>query len=392
MFEPDADLLNSIVSNSDLADTMAEFSDCINDSELGIEIDPYGIYCQKTGYQIATRDKNSLLQLIAICGKDNLTGNLYNATSLCVHPAWLCTNPDDLDNLIESDPVGYACFMFDMLTRNFYQNNLPKAQDTRRLSFTEKYWALARANKLMLTRGAPGLDELNIALARIVTFMPDSGHYLFTAIGKFAKTPDALANLHCNGELLQLLEHATNRTLDSIGYRRKYAAEYIKKTMFIDIAATPEDAARGPSNVRRQRVSKEKVEDATMFAELMKLAKDQGVSFNFSSQTSHGITILKSRMTRTADKEMEMLAQLTELAAISNVALPEIEEESEEDLSVEVRKVIILPVIEEPNGEAVANDSSQSQSAQSTQQIQSIPEQPKLSGLALFKARKAGLL
>lgn len=371
MFEPDATELNALISQNDLNEVLGDFSETINEPELGVEINPLGIFCQKTGYQIATRDKASLLQLIAICGKDNLSGNLYNATSLCVHPAWICTNPDDLDNLIDSDPVGYACFCFDILTKEFYKNNAPKPQDNRKLSWCEKYWSLARANALMCQRGAAEIAELNRALARLISFMPEANSYLFTMIGKFAKTPEALAELHCNGELVAILDTATNKTLDNIGCSRAYAREYIKKTMFIDIAATPEDAARGPSNVRRQKVSKEKIEDATMFAELIKMAKGSGIDISFQATNLPGSTAWQQRLKSKAEmRELDMLAQLSTLASFSNVALPEVEDEDLDDNEVEVRNIIIMPELP----------------------VQPIEPPVKLTGIALLRARKAGLL
>lgn len=369
MFEPDAELISEVIATSDLKDVLAEFSLVINEPELGVEIAPDGIYCQKTGYQVATRDRNSLLQLLQILGKDT-TGNLYNATSLNVHPAWIHTNPEDLDVLIDSDPIGYACFCFEVLTREFYQTNRPAPQDKRKIPFIEKYWALARANAMMQKRGAADLEELNIALANLITYMPYSSAHLFSTLGKIAKTPDSLANLHCNGELLHILEDATNKTLNDLGYRRRYTQEYINKTMFIDIARTPEDAARGPTNVRKQKISKAKIEEATMFAEIMKIAKANGLDFQLQSTNLPGSTAWQERLKKKSEmREAEIMAELATLSAFSNVALPEVEDDDENDNSVEVRTVVILPTEKQPEQPA-----------------------PKLTGLALFRAKKAGLI
>jgi hypothetical protein len=234
---------------------------------------------------------------------------------------------------MSADPIGYAVYCFGLLTLPFYQSK--KNQNPQLQPWGEKYWSMARANALLNSRGIAGLSELNYALARCLTFVPDSTQYLFRRIKKFAQTPDQLALLHCSGELTDLLHEATNKALDSIGH----ADAWIKRTRFIDIAATPEDAARGPSNIRKQKASKRSVAEATMFAELSKLFENEGL--NLQAENLPGSTKWREKyMSSQQLDEQNALNELAKLAEISNLGLLSDETENE-DNNVEVR---IIPI------------------------------------------------
>lgn len=338
MFEPDNEQIQAVIIADDTLSAVATLSDAVNETEtLGIEIAPLGIYCQKTGHLIGNRDENSIFSLIKIHGKEYAIWSLYNATSLNVHPAWLETGPEDLDGLIENDPIGYACYCFGLITAQFYQN--AKNKDPKRLDGSERYWAMARANTLMKAKGNANLTELNHSLIRLITFMPDAANVLFRHIRKFGQAPDTLALLHCTGELIAKLDDATNKTLDSIGYSNAY----IKRTRFIDIAATPEDAARGPSNIRKQRASKRSVAEASMFGELSKLFKDAGLDYVPGFDGLPGTTQWRAKFEKKIEaqevKELEMLTDLEALAELSNLVIDT--DEDDDDNETEFRTLPI---------------------------------------------------
>lgn len=347
MFEQTSEAIQAVIISQDTLELQAELSLLVNEPELGIEISPFDLFCQKTGHKIGTRSENSIFSLIKICGRD-VAGNLYNATTLNVHPAWVETDTDELEKLIEHDPIGYACYCFSLITAQFYQTH--KNFNPKLGPWADRYWALARANKLLTERGADHLAELNEALARLVTFMPDSATYLYEANSKVKlsretqyifknireklKTPDQLALFHVSGDLIDLLHKATNDCLDAIGR----SDAWIKRTRFIDIAATPEDAARGPTNVRRQNISKRKIEEASLFAELSNLMKREGLDTQIKQENLPGSTAWRKKyMSAEQLRETDLAAELAALAEVTNLAMPENMEDDSEDYKVETR-------------------------------------------------------
>lgn len=383
MQEPNSQQIQAVIISQDTIEMLAELDTLINDSTLGVTIPSLGLFCQKTGHLIGNRNENSIYSLIKICGKD-VAGNLYNATSLCTHPAWIHTDPESLDDLMVSDPIGYACYCFGLLTIPFYQTK--KNESPLLQPWSEKYWAMARANALLNAKGVAGLDKLNHALVRCLTFIPDSTQYLFRRIKKFAQTPDQLALLHCSGELTALLHEATNKALDSLGM----SDAWIKRTRFIDIASTPEDAARGPSNVRKQKLSKRTVAEASMFAELSKLFKDEGLDIlETMKANTPGTTAWRAKyMSREQLREVEQMADLEELAKISNLVSFS-DDAEEDDNSVEIRA---MGVRNEPSLDTVSNNENNNNENKEIvveQPEQLVPIAPKpLSLLARIRAKK----
>lgn len=305
MLEPNSEQLQTVIQSQEMIEEIASLNILINDPTLGVEIEPLKIYCQKTGHIVGQRDQNSLFSLIKMKGKNAIIPSLYNATTLSVHPAWIETNGETLDQLIDSDPIGYACYCFGLITSGFYQT--AKNQDRKRQPWIERYWAMARANALLVQRGIAGLDQLNIELCKLLTYAPDTQSYLFKRARKMAETPDMLAMLHCSGELTELLRDCTNRCLAAI----QSTDHYIQKTRFVDYAATPADAARGPSNIRQQKASKRDVKEATMFAELAKLFGESGLKID-SVNMVDGTKRWKQIVSVSKTKEAEMLADLME--------------------------------------------------------------------------------
>lgn len=306
MMEPNTEQLQLVIQSSDMIEELASLHELINDPTLGVEIEPLKIYCQKTGHIVGARDQNSLFSLIKIKGKNAIIPSLYNATTLSVHPAWIETSGENLDRLINDDPIGYAVYCFGLITSGFYQN--AKNTDKKKYPWIERYWALARANALLTQRGIAGLDALNIELCKLLTYAPDTQSYLFKRAREMAKTPDMLAMLHCSGELTELLRDCTNRYLAAI-QSHEY---YIHKTRFVDYAATPADAARGPSNIRQQKASKRDIKEASEFAELTKLFGDAGLDIReMMRANTPGTNAWKARLA--SNTKAEMLADLIEI-------------------------------------------------------------------------------
>lgn len=345
MYEPNSEELQAVIISNDIVEMSAELNTLVNEPELGIEISGLDLFCQKTGHKIGTRNENSIFALVKICGKD-VAGNLYNATTLNVHPAWIDTDEESLDALINSDPIGYACYCFSLITSQFYQTK--KNESPKLGAWAERYWSLARANKILSERGTDNLEQLNEALARLITFMPISAQhlyegkihlsretsYIFKHIREKIKSPDQLALLHVSGDLINILHNATNDCLDSLGR----ADAWIKRTRFIDIAATPEDAARGPSNVRRQNISKRKIEEASLFAELASLMKREGLDTQIKQENLVGSTAWRAKyMSAQQLRESELATELTALAEVTNLALPETMEDDSDDYKIETR-------------------------------------------------------
>jgi hypothetical protein len=338
MYEPDAEQINAVVINNDMLEALQSLTACINSDEIPVQISPLGMFCQKTGHLIGNRTENSLFSLVKQHGRDYAIWALYNCTSLNVHPAWIETNETDLDALANSDPIGYACYCFGLLTAQYYQNK--RNRDPKKLDGSERYWAMARANALLHEKGVHDLEELNIALCRVVSFMPGATNALYNETQAFANAPDTLALLHCSGELIEKLNNAVNAALDSIGYSKLW----VKSTSLIDIPTTPETAARGPSNVRRQKTSKRSIAEASMFFEMEKLFAEAGLNLPETiGANTPGTSAWRKKWAakataRQEEQENIMIADFAELAKISNLALFSDDDAGDpEENTVEVR-------------------------------------------------------
>lgn len=276
--EPNADDIQAVIISQDIIEGISALTDYVNTEAVEVKINPRNFTCQKTGHIVGQRDENSLFSLMKIYGKDEFISILYHSVSLNTHPSWIYTTGENLDVLIEADPVGYACYCFSLITEQFYQTQ--RNLDRKRLPAIERHWAMARANALLVARGIDELPELNAELCRFLTYAPDTKAYLFKQIKEFGKSPDMLALLACSGELKNLLNEATQKALAGIG-RASYAIngvdisdhrDRLKKVGLIDeIYRTPADAARGPSNIRKQRKSNRDIQEATLFGELRKM-------------------------------------------------------------------------------------------------------------------------
>lgn len=378
MFEPNAQELQAVIISQDMVEEISALSLIVNDQTLGVEISPLKIYCQKTGHIIGSRDENSLFSLVKIKGKNSIIPSLYNGTTMSVHPAWIETNGECLDILINDDPIGYACYCLGLITAQFYQNS--KNSDRKRLPWIERYWAIARANALLTQRGVSGLTELNIELCKLLTYAPDAPNYFFKRVRKLGQTPDMLAMLHCTGELTALLKDCVNRCLRDIGQ----AEQYIQRTRYVDYAATPADAARGPSNIRQQKASKREVKEAGMFAILSDLFKDSGLDIRQTiMNNTPGTGAWKARVaSNAAAKEAKMLQDLQSFGG-TNLDFS-LEDEEEDDNSVEVRTLA-----RDVSTDGLSKALEDGQSGNNQEQIitQAMPPARKLTALEMLRAK-----
>ena len=146
-----------------------------------------------------------------------------------------------------------------------------------------------------------------------LTFEKDTKAYLQKRIAEFGKSPDNLALLHCNGELINLLKECTNRALAMIGQTGPIS---LKKTRYVDKAATPADAARGPSNIRKQRASQRAVNEAKQVTELQKLFADAGLDIRFELARNTPNTVAwfeRRKQEQAARQTKEMFNDLMEI-------------------------------------------------------------------------------
>lgn len=389
------------VINGDALNTIrTELSELVNDPQIETQINPFDLFCQKTGWKIGERNENSLLLLIKVCGRENdLTPNLYNGTSFNVHPAWLDTSPECLDDLMEADPLGYACFCFDILTKDFYQSNRNK--NPTLYPSADRYWALARANALMQERGTHQLVELTHELANAISFMPDAAAHLFNAIQKIGNTADILARLHCEGTLISTLRDSVGRVINSIGVNRAFTKEWIKRTRYIDLALSVQDANRGPSNVRRQKVSKRKLEDALMFSEIDKLFTASGLGDSLlASHYPSGRAAtdsLANRLAARREREAELAIGIAALEGFTNLSFSDDADDenndvevriiSKEEMDAEIETAYAHEVPISPQGQILQNINNLQNQIELPEEMQQQPVR-KLSALELLRAKR----
>lgn len=339
--------IQAVIASQNIIECITELHDFVNDETLGVTIPPLGLFCQKTGALIGERAQISLFSLHKLCGKEAIVGNLYGATSFNVHPAWIVTTGEALDDLMEQDPVNYACYCFGLITNQFYQTSRNK--DQRRKPWAEKYWSMARANALMLARGVGGIDELNLELHRALIYAPDTLTYIFKRVRSFAETPDALAQLAVSGDLMPILRDATDKVTSSIGM----ANIFIKQTRYVDIALSAADAARGPSNMRKQKRTKRDIAETAMMVELQKMFQDVG-GFGYVKNSEIDYSKFRENIQERAEAEESSL--LDELGSIaSNFSLDDANEEEPDLNTVEVHTIVWDVVFpserSEPKGE-----------------------------------------
>jgi hypothetical protein len=288
MYTENSEQIQSVIIAQDTLDGLAELAEIINPPEFAdiVQIDPRNLFCQKTGNIIGKRDENSLFLLAKIYGKQGVLSHSYHSVGLNTHPAWILTDSLSLDILIESDPVGFCCYMLGEITKEFFQNH--KNQNPKLLPAIERHWALARANGIISTRGIAELSELNLELCKFRTYEEDTKKHLFRKFREHSQSPDTLAMLATTGELTGILRSITLQVLAAIGnasysisgrdiydYRQR-----LKKAGELDTTyKTPVDASsKSASNIRGMKASKRDVKEAGLFNELAKLFGDEGLN------------------------------------------------------------------------------------------------------------------
>ena len=190
--------------------------------------------------------------------------------------------------------------------------------------------------------------------------------------------------------------------MDSLGR----ADAYIKRTRFVDYALTPEDAARGPSNIRRQKASKTSVKEATAFAAMAELFAEAGLDIKtVQMANTPGTSAWKAKIAaRQEEKDNAMLEDIANLAGTNwDLGLLE-ENEADDDNEVEVRSLAIIQH-DEPMITPMQSETSQTPQSteiiteiqitkiESKEQLEKVLDdatkpQPKLTGLALLRAKR----
>lgn len=243
-----------VIAADDLADVIDLLTLQINDETLSIRIDPRGIYCAKTGTKIGIRDEVSLFSAIKSRGKNDLLFALYNAHGMQVDPAWLFTDNVKLDLLQQRDPIAYCCYCFSLATKQFYDKAWSKRLNYASAA-SEQYWSLARANALLQTQSLERIRDLSIALCHLLTYAPETLHYIYRVLGRNAQTPDKLALMQCSGELMPAIEKAVNSAFGAL-LNSTESNNHITRRPYETIPVTPGDMAKGPSQIRLQAHSK----------------------------------------------------------------------------------------------------------------------------------------
>lgn len=256
------------------------------------------------------QDAESISILSVICSKtgrvlgelslpDDGEVDFTDARRLCmpmrgVATEWLETKPADLDRLMLADPRGYAVYCLGFLARAMRRNcttGEAKARGCGKFNSmpddAASLWALARAAKWMECFDAQGdetLTALNETLCRGLSILPTFSRAIrYTVTSQrfrrfrehqFRTTvvlgdlfaPDFLARRAAEGTLQPLLTKALSDAIAGTLVIR--AAVKRGRAYGDDRATSPADAARGPSQIKAQRVSKRTIEYAQDFARL----------------------------------------------------------------------------------------------------------------------------
>jgi hypothetical protein len=246
---------------ADMLSAMADLTVRINSPAFPqVKLDPAHLYCSKTGQRVGMRDSASILQAIAIRGRENFVADAYAAHGTNVHPAWINTTGPLLDEMLDKDPVGYAAFTLGLIVNKY----VTKPLRYNREQIAADHWALARAYAIIRQANMSELDllELNYKCCELLTFGEHAIRLIVKQIGDRAKSPDSLANLAVQNLLQPLMAEAIQKACNS---HRDFAYASHRQR-FEDAPSSPADAARGPSNIRKQRRSKERVRVAQMAA------------------------------------------------------------------------------------------------------------------------------
>lgn len=117
-FDPDNEISLLLPKNGERPATTAELAVIATKWN----IDPEGIYCQKTGKKIGIREKNSIARMLDRFGLKHGTEIAgYLPLSMGVDPLWLFTQSKGENNLLwlqENDTPGYFVFLTDRCLRH----------------------------------------------------------------------------------------------------------------------------------------------------------------------------------------------------------------------------------------------------------------------------------
>ena len=290
MFQPDAQAIEHAISAEELARILAAHSSRINAEISEFQLSPQTIYCSKTGQPIGELRTETLYQALEIQGRDELQAALYENSFSSVHPAWRKTGSaerynDTLDRLCEKQPHAYAVYSLGFMTQQYFKLTGSK-QFINRETHAEFHWSLARAWQILSLLPAAQVAELNDALCHLLVYAPASLRSLYSILGQRSKSADTIARLAIGGELAKTIDKATENYLsglsktknatdktDFIQHAQKLRRNYqstnthtTRQTAFYETAvetikynyATVDDAARGPTQFRKQRLAKKR--------------------------------------------------------------------------------------------------------------------------------------
>lgn len=275
--------IQDVIAAATVPDILEILKSAIENPMFPAGISPLSLTCAKTGNIVGFRDEKSVQTLARINGPSFTLDALFYAHGNAVAPHWLFTDGKSLDALMDADTIGYICYCLNSLTKRFYEEPAIKRGDLRKAMAT-RHWALARANSFLTQANLAQdvLENVALSLCGALTYQTETFQVLTRILGKRAKSPDAMALLIIQGELPDMLEMAIDAAYYSLqqaayaGTKRSIRHHVMKKWpdkeahfqvmayeiyrgMYQEIPSTPEDMAKGPSNIRLQNPSRLRV-------------------------------------------------------------------------------------------------------------------------------------
>lgn len=305
MYIPTVQETEHAISAEELSRILSAHSQRINAEISEFQLSPLVIYCSKTGQPIGDLKTQTLYTALEIHGREALKDLLYYGNGSSVHPAWVKTASNEqynevLDKLAEREPYAYAVYSLGFVTQQFYKLHNSRKFQTRDHA-TEFHWSLARAWQILSLMPRDKITELNDALCHLLVYAPSSLRYLQRILSDRAKTADNLARCVLAGNLTADINAAIEKTLKGVGetnnaisrndfmdHARKLKAQYTsittpttRQTDFVETArdilrehyTTLTDAARGPSQFKKQRNAHKRILERELKLKLSKRAQ-----------------------------------------------------------------------------------------------------------------------
>ncbi len=263
---------------SDMLDAMATITTRINNAALpNVRLDPLTIYCNKTGQPIGQRTNDAIFDAIRFHGKTHFCEIAHRAHGLNSAPAWVSTDSESLDRLLEADPVGYTAYSLGVICDKF--TNKPVRYDANAIA--AHHYALARAWAIIHHAHASDttalvIVELNYKIMELLNYGENLVKQIVAKLGDKAHMPDTLAHMAISGALEPLIDEAINNTMRAMENHALAMKFPNTGKRFESLARTPADASRGPSNIKGQSRVKTRVKNRMQVLKLMKEFGDLG--------------------------------------------------------------------------------------------------------------------